>query len=308
MSNRITNCLLVTVILLFVSQAETQQQAKVFKIGYLDIGSAIARYESLRRILPDLGYVEGKNVSFEYRSADSKLDQLAALAEELIRLNVDVLVTRGTPEALALKNATKTIPIGFYDVTDPIAAGLIDSLARPGGNITGFTGLEAVLAGKRLELLKETVAKLSRVAVLWNPQDLSSAQQWKAFQPSARDLGLQLHSMEVSNPDKYESAFREATKARSGALAVIAGGLEGSNVKKIADLATKNRLASIYPRPNFVEGGGLMSYGRDPEEANKRVPIMVDKILKGTKPADIPVEQPTKFEFAINLKTAKRSA
>ena len=305
MSRRITNCLLATFILLFVSHTEAQQQAKVFKIGYLDIGSAIARYQSLRRILPDLGYVEGKNISFEYRSADNKLDRLPALAEELIRLDVDVIVTRGTPEARALKTATKTIPIVFYDVTDPIAAGLIDSLARPGGNITGFTGLEAVLAGKRLELLKETVAKLSRVAVLWNPQDLSSAQQWKAMQLSARDLGLQLHSMEVSSPDKYESAFREATKARSGALAVIAGGLEGSNVKKIADLATKNRLPAIYPRPNFVEGGGLMSYGRDPEEANKRVPIMVDKILKGTKPADIPVEQPTKFELAINLQTAK---
>ena len=160
---------------------EAQQPAKMFKIGYLDIGSAIHRYQSLRRILPDLGYVEGKNISFEYRSADNKLDLLPALAEELIRLDVDVLVTRGTPEALALKNATRTIPIVFYDVTDPIAAGLIDSLARPGGNITGFTGLEAVLAGKRLELLKETVAKLSRVAVLWNPQDLSSAQQWKAM-------------------------------------------------------------------------------------------------------------------------------
>ncbi|MGZ8489573.1 MAG: ABC transporter substrate-binding protein [Candidatus Binatia bacterium] len=301
-AGRLTLCALLLALSL---PAQAQQPAKVFKIGFLDIGSALPRYQSLRRILPDLGYVEGKNISFEYRSADNKLDRLPALAEELIRLDVDVLVTRGTPEALALKNATRTIPIVFYDVTDPIAAGLIDSLARPGGNITGFTGLEAVLAGKRLELLKETVAKLSRVAVLWNPQDLSSAQQWKAMQLPARDLRLQLHSMEVSNPDKYDSAFREATKARSRALAVIAGGLEGSNVKKIADLAIKNRLPAIYPRPIFVEGGGLMSYGRDPEEANKRVPIMVDKILKGTKPADIPVEQPTKFELVINFKTAK---
>jgi putative tryptophan/tyrosine transport system substrate-binding protein len=287
--------------------ADAQQQAKVFKIGWLDIGGAtsISRYQAFRRILPDLGYIEGKNISFEFRSADNKLDSLPALADELARLNVDVIVTRGTPEALALKNATRTIPLVFYDVTDPIAAGLVDSLARPGGNITGFTGLEAVLAGKRLELLKETLPKLSRVAVLWNPQDLSSAQQWKESQLPARDLGLQLHSMEVSSTDKYENAFREAMKARSGALAVIAGALEDSNRHKIADLATRARLPAIYPRPTFVDSGGLMSYGRDQEEALKRVPIMVDKILKGTKPADIPVEQPTKFELAINLKTAK---
>ena len=287
--------------------ADAQQQAKVFKIGWLAIGSAtsISRYQAFRRILPDLGYVEGKNISFEFRSADNKLDSLPALADELARLNVDVIVTRGTPETLALKNATRTIPIVFYDVTDPIAAGLVDSLARPGGNITGITGLEAVLAGKRLELLKETLPKLSRVAVLWNPQDLSSAQQWKESQLPARELGLQLHSMEVSSADKYENAFREAMKARSGALAVIAGALEDSNRQKIADLATKTRLPAIYPRPTFVDSGGLMSYGRDQEEAFKRVPIMVDKILKGTKPADIPVEQPTKFELVINLKTAK---
>ncbi len=204
---------------------DAQQQAKVFKIGWLAIGSAtsISRYQAFRRSLPDLGYVEGKNISFEFRSADNKLASLPALADELARLNVDVIVTRGTPEALALKNATRTIPIVFYDVTDPIAAGLVDSLARPGGNITGFSGMEAVLAGKRLELLKDTLPKLSRVAVLWNPQDLSSAQQWKESQLPARALGLQLHSMEVSSADKYENAFREAMKARSGALAVIAG-------------------------------------------------------------------------------------
>jgi putative ABC transport system substrate-binding protein len=190
-------------------------------------------------------------------------------------------------------------------VTDPIGAGLVDSLAHPGGNITGFSGIEAVLAGKRLELLKETIAKLSRVAVLWNPQDLSSAQQWKASRPPARELGLRLHSMEVSSTDKYPRAFKEATKAHSDALAVIAGSLEDSNRKVIADLATKNRLPAIYPRPVFVESGGLMSYGRDRDQALKRVSPMIDKILKGTKPADIPVEQPTKFELVINLKTAK---
>jgi len=287
--------------------AEAQQQAKGFRIGWLGIGSAssAATYDRYRRILRDFGYIEGRNITFEYRSADNKLDRLPALADELVRLKVDVLVTRGTPEALALKNATKTIPIVFYDVTDPVGAGLVDSLARPGGNITGFSGIEAVLAGKRLELLKETIPKLSLVAVLWNPQDTSSAQQWKASQLPARELGLQLHSMEVTSAVKYESAFRETVKARSAALAVIAGSLEDSNQKRIADLATKSRLPAIYPRPTFVDSGGLMSYGRAQDEAFKRVPLMVDKILKGTKPADIPVEQPTKFELVINLKTAK---
>ena len=299
---------LVFVVLLAVGVvAEAQQQAKVFKIGWLGIGSASSAsiYDEYRRLLRELGYVEGKNTTFEFRSADNKLDRLPALADELVRLKVDVLVTRGTAEALALKNATRTIPIVFYDVTDPIGAGLVDSLARPGGNITGFSGLEAVLAGKRLELLKETIPKLSRVGVLWNPHDPSSAQQWKASQQPARELGLQLHSMEVSRADKYEGAFIESTKAGCAALAVIAGALEDSNRKRIAELATKSHLPDIYPRTVFVDSGGLMSYGRDPDEAFKRVPLMIDKIMKGTKPADIPVEQPTKFELMINLKTAR---
>ena len=232
-------------------------------------------------------------------------DRLPALAEELVGLKVDVIVTRGTPETLALKKATKTIPIVFYSVTDPVGAGLVDSLARPGGNITGFTSIEAVLAGKRLELLKETLPKLSRVAVLWNPQDRSSAQQWKESQSPARELGLQLHSMEVSSSDKYESAFKVALNAGSTALAVIAGSLEDANQKRLVALATKSRLPAIYPRPAFVESGGLMSYGAAQGSSLSRVAVMVDKILKGTKPADIPVEQPTKFELVISLKTAK---
>ena len=253
-----------------------------------------------------LGYVEGKNIAFEYRSAEGKLDRLPALADELVRLKVDVLVTAATPAALAAKNATRTIPIVFLSVADPVAAGLVDSLARPGGNITGFTTIAAVLAGKRLELLKETVPKLSRVAVLWDPQDPGSAQQWKESQLPARELGLQLHSMEVSSADKFESAFKEATKARSAALAVTQSPLANSNQKQIADLAAKYRLPAIYPRGDFVESGGLMSYGADRAEPYRRAASMVDKILKGTKPADLPVEQPTKFEFMINLKTAKQ--
>jgi putative ABC transport system substrate-binding protein len=299
--------LLTTAVLLVVAVfAEAQQPGKIATIGWLGIGSAssASRYDEFRRAFRDLGYIEGKNVTFEYRSADNRLDRLPALADELVRLKVDLLITRGTPEAVALKNATKTIPIVFYDVTDPVGAGLVDSLARPGGNITGFSGVEAVLVGKRLELLKEAIPKLARVAVLWNPQDLSSAQQWKAMQLPARELGLQLYSMEVVRADKYPAAFKEAASARSEALAVIAGSLEDSNRERIADLAAKNRLPAIYPRPVFVESSGLMSYGRDRNEAIRRVPAMVDKILKGVKPANLPVERATKFELVINLKTA----
>jgi putative ABC transport system substrate-binding protein len=219
---------------------------------------------------------------------------------------VDVLLTPGTPPALAAKNATRTIPIVFYFVGDPVAAGLVDSLPRPGGNITGFTIIATVLAGKRLEILKETIPKLSRVALLWNPQDPSSAQQWKESQLPARELGLQLYSMEVSSADKYEGAFKEATKAGSGALAVTLDGLANSNQKQIAELAAKNRLPVIYARRDYVESGGLMSYGADNAEPFRRAAVLVDKILKGTKPADLPVEQPTKFELIINLKAAKQ--
>ena len=291
--------------------AQAQQQAKVPMIGWLGARSAPSQGGSpgglvvLRRMLRDLGYAEGKNIAFESRYADNKLDRLPALADELVRLKVDILLTPATAEALAAKNATRTIPIVFYTVPDPVAAGLVDSLARPGGNITGFTPIQAVLAGKRLELLKETVPKLYRVAVLWNPQDPESAQQWKESQLPARELGLQLHSMEVSSADKYESAFKEATKARSAALAVTQSALAVSNEKRIVDLAAKNRLPTIYTPADFVDSGGLMSYGADRDEPYRRVASMVDKILKGTKPADIPVEQPTKFELVINFKTAK---
>jgi len=288
--------------------AEAQQPAKVAKIGYLATGSGSGPgrgHELLRRELRALGYVEGKNVTFEYRSAENKFDRLPALADELVRLKVDLLLTPAGAEALAAKKATRTIPIVFYSVGDPVAAGLVDSLARPGGNITGVTTIASVLAGKRLELLKETVAKLSRVAVLWNPKNPGSEQSWKESQFSARELGLQLYSMEVSGADKFESAFKEAIKAGSAALSVISNPLFSTHQKKIADLAAKNRLPAIYPRGDFIESGGLMSYGPDQVEPYRRAAWMVDKILKGTKPADIPVEQPTKFELVINLKAAK---
>jgi ABC-type uncharacterized transport system substrate-binding protein len=284
-----------------------QQPAKISMIGFLGARPAASAtgLERLRKELRTLGYIEGKNIAIEYRYAENKLDRLPTLADELVRLKIDVIFTPGINESLAAKNATRTIPIVFSTGGDPVAAGVVDSLARPGGNITGFTTISAVLAGKRLELLKETVPKLSRVAVLWNPQDPGSTQQWKESQLSAQELGLQLHSMVVSGADKYEGAFKEAIKARSAALAVTQSPLTLSNQKQIADLATKNRLPSIYPRRDFVESGGLMSYGPDEIEPYRRAAVMVDKILKGAKPADLPVEQPTKFELMINLKTAK---
>jgi putative ABC transport system substrate-binding protein len=301
--------LIFATVLLLGSPVQAQQKATVPKIGYLGFrcptdlaGPGIGIF---RRELRALGYVEGKNINFEYRCAESKPERFPVLADELVRLKVDVLLMPATPHALAAKNATKTIPIVFTGVTDPIATGLVDSLARPGGNITGLTEIPEVLAGKRLELLKETIPKLSRVAVLWNPRNPGNARQWKESQIPARELGLQLHSMEVSSADKYETAFKGAVQARSGALAVALDSLANANQKLIVDLAMKNRLPAIYGRGDFVENGGLMSYGPDRIEPFTRAAVMVDKILKGTKPADIPVEQPTRFELMINLKTAK---
>jgi ABC-type uncharacterized transport system substrate-binding protein len=301
--------ILFVVALLAAVIGEAQQPAKVAKIGWLSIGLDSGPGSTIRGLPPELralGYVEGMNIAFDYRYAENKLDRLPALADELVRLKVDVLVTPGTPAAIAAKNATRTIPIVFFRVSDPVPLGLVDSLSRPGGNVTGFTEISEVLAGKRLELFKETVPKLSRVAVLWNPQNPGNAQQWKESQLPARELGLQLHSMEVSSADKYEGAFKEAVKARSSALAVAQDALAGSNLKLIADLAIKHRLPASYPRGEFVDNGGLISYGPDPDESLRRVASMIDKILKGPKPADLPVEQPTKFELGFNLKTAKQ--
>jgi putative ABC transport system substrate-binding protein len=304
---KLSSFALCAVLFALCSSAEAQQQAKVAKIGWLGARPASAGgQETIRRMLRDLGYVEGKNIAFEYRYADNELDRLPALADELVRLKVDLLLTPSTPEALAAKKASMTIPIVFISVGDPIAAGLVDSLARPGGNITGFTNISAVLAGKRLELLKETVPKLSRLAVLWDSLSPSVTQVRKESQLAARELGLQLHFMEVSNANQYEVVFKEATKARSVALAVIQSPFMNSHQKLITDLATRHRLPAIYPRGDWVANGGLMSYGPDQVEPYRRVAVFVDKILKGTKPAEIPVEQPTKFEFIINLRTAKQ--
>jgi len=230
--NRLKRGWLMLIALALTVAVAEGQQGKIAKIGWLAVrpASAASVIESFQREFSKLGYVDGKNVLFEYRYAEGKLERLPALAEELVRLKVDVLIAPNTPAALALKKATQSIPIVFIDVTDPIAAGLIDSLARPGGNVTGFTTIGSVLAGKRLELLKETVPKLTKVAVLWNPQDPSSSQSWKESQLPARELNLQLYSMEVSSPDKNEAAFKAATKARAGALAHLTSPVGSSSL------------------------------------------------------------------------------
>jgi putative ABC transport system substrate-binding protein len=288
---------------------EAQQPAKILTIGWLGFRPLIEANPgttAFQRELRTLGYVVGRNVAIEYRSAEGRPDRFTALADELVRLKVAVLITPGTPATLAAKNATKTIPIVFTGVVDPVPTGLVDSLSHPGGNITGFTEISVVLAGKRLELLKQSIASLSQVAVLWNPRNPGNAQQWKESQQAARQLGLHLYSAEVSSADKYESAIKEAAKSGSMALAVAQDSLAQFNLKLIADLSIKNRLAAIYPRGEFVEAGGMMSYGPSRDETYKRAAYYVDKILKGAKPADLPVEQPTKFELVINLKTAKQ--
>jgi putative tryptophan/tyrosine transport system substrate-binding protein len=305
----VISLILGVMLLALCPSTEAQHQPKLFKIGWLDSGPTVRGTrlgEIFLRRLSELGYIEGQNITLEYRSADDNLARLAALAGELVRDNVDVLVTTTTPAAIAAKKATKTIPIVFMLLAaDPIAAGLVESLARPGGNITGVTNVAAELGGKRLELLKETVLKLIRVAVLWDPQNSGSAQAWKESQSPARELGLQLHSMEVSSADKFEVAFKDATKAGSSALTVTPMILATSNRKQIVELAARSRLPAIYAREEFVESGGLMSYSTDLDDHYRRAAAYVGKLLKGAKPADLPVEQPTKFDLVINLKTAK---
>ena len=310
MIKRVSLWLLATIFLTAISPAQAQQTVKIHRIGFLSGGFPGPTHWTarLRAELQQIGYVEGKNIVIESRFTENRFDRLPALADELVRLKLDVIATGGQNDARAAKNATKMIPIVGLSLGDPIANGLVESLARPGGNLTGFTTITDELTGKRLELLKEIIPNLSRVALLWNSQFPDSARAWKLSQATARELSLQLHSMEVTSPDKFEPAFKEAIKARSGALAMTAGAFIAAraNQKRIAELARKYRLAAISDREDYTASGGLMSYGWDDSERIKRVAVFIDKILKGTKPADIPVEQPKKFEFVINLEAAKQ--
>ena len=302
-----TTILVARMLLAVGVMVHAQQPAKIPKIGFLGAGLVSSPWhESFRSEFRKLGYVDGKNVTFIYRFADTNYDRLPALADELVHLKVDVIITPGSNDTHAAKDATKTIPIVFLGAgSDPVALGLVDSLARPGGNLTGVSNIASALAGKRLELLKETIPKLARVAVMWNPQNEGTAQVWKESQQPAKELGLQLHSMAINSADTFEREFKDAAKARSGALVLTAGGFLAAHQKQILNLVAKYRLPAIAAGGEFVTNGGLMSYGPDQIEPYQRAAIMVDKILKGAKPADLPVEQPTKFELMINLKTAK---
>jgi ABC-type uncharacterized transport system substrate-binding protein len=292
--------------------AVAQQPKKVPRIGYLsntDPARESTRAETIRLALRQLGYIEGQNIAFEYRYAEGKRDRYPELAAELVRLKVDIIVVAGgTGPTRAAKNATKTIPIVMTGLgADPIEASLIESLARPGGNVTGITLLARELGGKRLELLKEAVPKLARVAVLYDPAGSSPVHEVKELLPvAARALGLTIRSWEARAADGFEKVFAAINKERPDGLYVTGGPLMLANRKRIAALALKSRLPSMYVRREFVEAGGLMSYGADLTDSYRRVAYYVDRILKGAKPADLPVEQPTKFELIINLKTAKQ--
>jgi putative tryptophan/tyrosine transport system substrate-binding protein len=285
------------------------QQPKLPRVGYLtavSLSANAARIEALRQGLRELGYVEGKNIIIEWRAADGKPDRLPALAAELVRLKVDVIVTAGPLPTRAAKEATVTIPIIMAFDTDPVGNGFVASLARPGGNINGLSALSPEISGKQLELLKETVPKLFRVAVLWNSNEPANPQLLREIELAAGAFGVKLQYLDVLGSQDSETAFRSATKGRADAVLTLPSAVLNFQRKQIVDLAIKSRLPTIYYAPEFVEDGGLMTYSVSISDLFRRAATYVDKILKGAKPANLPVEQPTKFEFVINLKAAKQ--
>jgi putative ABC transport system substrate-binding protein len=292
--------------------AQAQQPKKVPRIGYLssfDPARESARAEAIRLALRELGHIEGQNIAIEYRYTEGKPDRNQELIAELVRLKVDIiLVTGGAPTIRAAKNATKTIPIIMMGTgSDPVEAGLVESLARPGGNVTGITNLTIELGGKRLELLKEAVPKVARIAVLYDPVTPGGVREVKELLPvAARALGLTLQPWEVRDASGFEQVFTALSKERPDGLYLTGGPVMNANQKRTVGFALKSRLPSVYNRREDVEAGGLMSYGADIADSYRRVAYYVDRILKGAKPADLPVEQPTKFELVINLKTAKQ--
>jgi putative tryptophan/tyrosine transport system substrate-binding protein len=287
--------------------AEAQQAAKVSRVGLLAGGRGFGSAgDAFRHSLRELGWVDGQNMTIESRLAEASLERLPQLAAELARLKVAAIVADGDTAIYAAKRVTSTIPIVFIAVGDPVSEGFVASLARPGGNITGLTSISAELSGKRLELLKEAFPKVSRVSVLWNPANSSNLLEFKEMEVAARTLGLKLQSLEVRGLDDFQGAFARAAKDRANALILVRDPLIDSEHFRILDFVIDKRLASVHGEQQFVEAGGLMSYGPSRVELFRRAATYVDKILKGTKPADLPVEQPTKFELVINLKTAKR--
>jgi putative ABC transport system substrate-binding protein len=295
--------------ILFVSLlqlAEAQQPGKVPRMGYLASGTSRAspNAEALRQGLRDLGYVEEQNIAIEYRSSEGNTDRLSGLASELVRLKVDIIFAAGGEAGRAAKKATSAIPIIFVGSPDPVASRLVASLARPGGNVTGFSNGAPGLYGKRLEIIKETLPKLARVGVLLNPA-YPSGLVLKETRSAGQELGVQVQSLEVRSSNDIDRAFEAATKAQAGALVVAQQAPINTNPKRIVELAAKRRLPAIYADTPWIHDGGLMSYGPSMPDLYRRSAVYLDKILKGTKPADLPVEQPIKFEMMINLKTAK---
>jgi putative ABC transport system substrate-binding protein len=298
----------VTLILAAVGTGQAQTTPRAYRVGWVTptpVGEGSLTLNAFRQELRQRGYVEGENVTVEHRSVDAKPERLSAVIGELIRLNVDVLVAVSQPTAQAAQQATRDIPIVMVGVGDPVATGLVAALGRPGGNVTGLSQLAPELSTKRLELLKEALPRVSRVAVLWNPTNPTNASQLRDLQAAARTLRIQLQLLEVGASQDLEGAFQAATRGRSGALIALDDLFIFTQRSQIIALAAKSRLPAIYGWAIFADAGGLMSYGPDFQDMGRRAGVFVDKILKGSKPGDLPVEQPTKFELVITRRTAK---
>ena len=307
MNKKILISIFAVVILAFVHPAEAQQPKKAPRIGYLDTGSrSSAVFEAFQQGLRDLGYIEGQNITIERRSTEGMAERLPNLAAELVQLKVDIIVVGGSPATQAAKNATKTIPIVMTNVTDPVGIGLVASLAHPGENVTGLSNVGSDLGGKQLELLKEASPKVSRVAVLSDSAIPGNALWLGEMKVAAQALRITLQPVDVHRPDDFERAFSAIKKEHAGALSALRNGVNIYYRARIVDFAAKSGLPAMYPDSEDVEAGGLMSYGPNFADLFRRAATYVDKILKGAKPADLPVEQPMKFEFIINLKAAKQ--
>jgi putative ABC transport system substrate-binding protein len=308
---RLIGLAVILAVSIFVGPLAAEAQAgEVARVGYINPGYPsdpirLRRFEAFRQGLRELGYVEGRNIAIESRWAEGNYDRYPAFAADLVRLKVHVIVTVGGAATKAAKQVTATIPIVMSLVTEPVASGLVSSLARPGGNVTGTSMMASDLAGKQFEMLKQAVPKASRVALLWNPANPGGAAQLREAKTAARALGLRLQALEARAPQEIDSAFAAMTRERADALVVLGDAILYNQRKQIAELAAKSRLPSASALREYAEAGGLIAYGTDSLDLERRSTAFVDKILKGAKPADLPVEQPTKFELVINLKTAK---
>ena len=305
----VTRVLLVLLLASSVGPAVAQPPETMPRVGYISPGSSsdpfrLHRLEAFRQGLRELGYVEGRNIALELRWAEGKYDRYPALAADLVRLKVHVIVTVGGAATQAAQRATRTIPI-VMSVNDPLGSGLVASLARPGGNLTGTSIMASDLVGKQLEVLTQAVPEVSRVALLWNPANPGSAPQLREAEAAARALGVRLQALQARAPQEIASAFAAMTKERAGALIVLADAIFRNRRKQIADLAMKSRLPSVSAIPEYADAGGLIVYGADLRDSERRAAVFVDKVLTGVKPGDLPVEQPTEFDLIINLKTAR---